>query len=535
MYKLLIVDDEPLVREGLRLSITWEDYGFSVVGEASNGEEALTMVRELHPDVVITDMRMGVMDGLTLMQALNKNHFQIQIVILTAYNEFAYAKAAVDYNVFAYLSKPTLNEEIISVFCRLRDKMDELSMINKQLLSYKNYRADELLLQLLLTPKPSKDSIYEFCKCFNGVSTNRDFLIALLEIEAEKLTIGTSQTKQYLSFVLGEELDYCLSTNERYICKASLSPTNTVLLVFTGNHDFQQQISFLKELSDNFKSKTNAAVTIGVSAIFRSLTAIHRAYMQAQTAVMAKSRIGTGKIIDYMEISGLSNYTPTLSEAEIDEVVNKLIRGDAEKCELLLNGYFDSLENRIVDMQVIKSSIIELATKVLRRVFINSYAMSLVFGKNIRPASDIQELSGIGELREYTMGFLKKILLHTQCMQRLQILTGQLSPLVSDAIGFVSANFARDIRIGDIASVLHISESRLMHLFKLETGRSLNNFITEYRIRFAEGIIQSGHYKLYEVSELVGYKNPITFRKSFYKIVGINPSDYRQQGASDEL
>ena len=125
MFQLFIVDDEPLLREGLRVSIPWEEFGFSVAGEEDNGAEALRRIEELHPDVLITDIRMGGMDGLDLIRHVKKKNPGIQIIILTAYNEFSYAKVAIDNDVFAYISKPAMNEEIISVFCRLRTRLEQ--------------------------------------------------------------------------------------------------------------------------------------------------------------------------------------------------------------------------------------------------------------------------------------------------------------------------------------------------------------------------------------------------------------------------
>ncbi len=533
MYKLLIVDDEPLVREGLRESISWEDYGFTMVGEASNGAEALARMADAQPDVIITDMRMGVMDGLNLIHSVKKDYPRVQIVILTAYNEFTYAKAAIDNDVFSYISKPALNEEIISVFCRLREKLDEELRIKDQLSSYQNYRTDELLLQLLLNPKPSKESICNFTRCL-GAPEKEDYFIALLEIEADKQTAYTPHA-QHLSLVLGERLDYHLSISKNCICRANLSLTDTALLVFTESHDFQQQILFLKDISEYFSRTADTALTIGVSATFRNLSSIHQAYTQAQKAVAAKSRAGSGKIIDYMEISGLSTETPALSIADINEIIGSLVGGEERQVKLAVNKYFDSLENRIVDLQIVRSSITELTTAALQRVFSNSYTLQLVFGRNIRPASDIQELSTTAEIRTYTLAFFERILLNVQCMKSLQISLKQYSPIVNDAIAYITANYAKDIKIANVAAQLHISESRLMHLFKHETGKTFNNFLAEYRVRLAETIMKSGHYKIYEISDLVGYKNPITFRKAFYKIVGSIPSKYKQQGAPDEL
>ncbi len=526
MYKLLIVDDEPLIREGLRDSICWSDCGFVIVGEATNGRDALLKIEELGPDVVLTDMRMGIMDGTNLIPTIKHRYPSIQIVILTAYNEFTYAKLAIEHHVFAYISKPALNEEITHTFRRLKTKMDQDRQVLKELHSYYDYRMDALLTQLLYDSHPADADIDKLRKGLHIQNTKSDFFLALLEIDTTREAEAPSATRR-LSLMLNERLDYYLSINENSILKATLSPSEIALLVFTASRDFRQQTAFLHDISNDFGNLTQVPVTIGVSGTFRSLAAIHRSYEQARKALSKKAQLGPGTIIDYMKVSALHEETPVLSEQEIQSLIQSVILADKAAVTDALHRYFDSLETRNINLTDLKSNMTTLATATIRQVFKSAYTVQLVFGKSIRPAADIDTLQTVMDIQAYMQDFLDRILLSMQCTKSLQIGIKQYSPLINKAVSYIIMNYPKNIKVSDVAEKLYISESRLMHIFKEETGKTFNSFLTEYRIGLAEAMIKSGHYKLYEISELVGYQNPITFRKAFTKIIGSIPSKYQ--------
>lgn len=526
MFQLFIVDDEPLVREGLRVSIPWEEFGFTVAGEADNGAEALQRIEELHPDVLITDIRMGGMDGLDLIRHVKKKSPGIQIIILTAYNEFSYAKVAIDNDVFAYISKPAMNEEIISVFCRLRTKLEQERKMQGRLHSWQNYRMDELLCQLLHDPKPSDRDIAVFRSYLEKSAVKNDYYIALIEIDEGERPYEPDERKRF-SQILNERLNYYLGIDENCTYKANLSVTESALLTFTRSRDFRQQAELLSEISKGFRELAGATITIGVSATFRSLSAIHRAYLQAREALEKKAQMGYGKIIDYMAIRGLAAETPILSKEDIRVILERLNAGEAREASEIISSYFHSLESRNVDMSLVKNSMTGLATVVVREMFESAYTLQLVFGKPIRPAADIGALGTTEALESYILDFLDRVVLHAGCMQPFLGDRGRYSMTVNKAVAYIKANYAGEIRISQVAGELHISESRLMHSFKQETGKTFNNWLTEYRVSIARTMIKTGLYKLYEVSEAVGYKNPITFRKAFFKITGSAPSQYQ--------
>ena len=125
MYKVFLVEDESIVREGLRDNIPWEQYGFEFAGEASDGEIALSRIREIRPDVLITDIRMPFMDGLSLCRIVRTELPDIKIIILSGYNDFEYARKAIEVGVERYLTKPVTRKAMAKELAELSEKLDE--------------------------------------------------------------------------------------------------------------------------------------------------------------------------------------------------------------------------------------------------------------------------------------------------------------------------------------------------------------------------------------------------------------------------
>ena len=125
MYKLMIVDDEQSIRRGIANGIPWNEWGFEVTAQASNGVEALEMIKQSKPDVVLSDIRMPEMDGVELMKRLNSEYPEIKIIILSGYSDFEYLNTAIKNNITEYLLKPTDIDEFEETFKRLKKKIDD--------------------------------------------------------------------------------------------------------------------------------------------------------------------------------------------------------------------------------------------------------------------------------------------------------------------------------------------------------------------------------------------------------------------------
>jgi YesN/AraC family two-component response regulator len=129
MYKLLIVEDEKMIRDGLVNQVPWNELGFETVGACSNGASALEMIKTAAPDVVLTDIKMPVMSGIELMERIKAGYPKIKIVILSGYNEFEYARKGIEYGAYSYILKPTKEKDFVEVFSRLKKDLDNLNEI----------------------------------------------------------------------------------------------------------------------------------------------------------------------------------------------------------------------------------------------------------------------------------------------------------------------------------------------------------------------------------------------------------------------
>lgn len=526
LYTLFIIDDEYLVRKGLRLTIPWESFGYTIIGEAANGLEALQKIEKQLPDVVLTDMRMNVMDGMEMIPTLKKVYPHIKIIILTAYSDFQYAKTAINNDVYAYITKPAANEDIIFQFTKLKSALDQERSIQTQLKSYHHYRMDELLNMLLQNPSPDEKIAREFQEYLEASCALKSFFVALLRIENPEHKKDPSTTKQ-LSQLLTEKMDHYISSCEYYIGRTHISADKIALLVYTKSLDFQSQTAFLLHLGKDFQETTGIVLSIGVSTTFRGLSHLHRAYSQSLRALERTAQIGIGSIVDYMDIQNLKSATPVLSKEQKEEIIRLLLDGQAAIAEKKLEEYFLPLESYDTDLSLIQSDMTALASAIVRKAFFDNYTFQLIFDRNIKPSVEIQALLTVADIHNYMVVFCNKIATYTHELLFVNRLRKDCSPIVSEAISFIMSHYSRDIQIVDAADCLHISESRLMHAFKEETGKSFYAFLTEYRIYLAEIMMKNGRYKLYEISELVGYQNPLTFRRAFYRVTGSTPSKYR--------
>ena len=160
MYRVIIVDDEPIIRKGLRETIEWDSLGLEVAGEAANGFEALRLVRSIRPEVLITDIRMPEMDGLALIREVRKLDFDVKITILSGYSDYDYLKAAIKLGVDNYLLKPIDNDELIS---NLKNAVSEIE--KEAIVDLRNRQGSELLrtntLRRLVTGNISPEELRE--------------------------------------------------------------------------------------------------------------------------------------------------------------------------------------------------------------------------------------------------------------------------------------------------------------------------------------------------------------------------------------
>lgn len=515
MLKIFIVDDEPIVREGIKNTIAWHEYGFEIVGEAADGAEALEQIEQVCPDIVITDICMEAYDGLRLISELRSAKPDIEIIILSGYEKFEYAKKAIESNVFSYLLKPIKNEDLIANMLALKDKIEEKNRTKKAVSTYQSQIQNRYLLRLISQdeedPAPEKEIALP----------KEKYLIATVAID-HQLKLGDKFSDVYEA--LKKTIYYNISIEPHFILHCETEKNNIVLLIFENFYANSSSISaFFKNIMNQFSAVTGNTITIGVSGICHSMEFIRRAYLHSKNALEQKAVQGYNRVIYYTDTIQTDEKVPVLSSEEINAVISAIVTQDQTKAEQILNNYFNSVTQlKTIDINILKNIIIELATLIIHKVIKNIDAMNLLFNRVVYPAAEIWQLETVTEIKAWIFDVIHAVFAHPEVM-----IAHQYSSLVRQAIFYIMSDYAKQITVNSAAEQLFISSSHLMRLFKKETGKTFNEYLTDYRISLAKHFLENENLSISEVAARVGYTDSKYFSKIYKKLTGCTPQKDR--------
>lgn len=389
MYKMIVIDDEYLVRLGIKETIEWDKYKIEIVGEATNGKTGLELIKSLKPDIIITDIKMPVMDGLELVKELSKLNYDHEVIILSGYKDFDYAKHTLENGAFSYLLKPIDNQELIEKVMQAIEHLEE----NKK---QKTFIKHKLIQDLIM----KKDS----------------------EINEETL-------KLYDIYI----------SKEGTIIYGKIDELNKITEAF----DKTKAIKLLNEY-----------------------------------------------IMDLLKIKGINHYN-YLSNNEFYLICSSAYEACEKVCEEALIKY-------------------EKESEIIVSLGLSSYIdISLIYEASI-------------EAKQYTENKLYPMI-NTVSSKNSHV---NINPLIHQAMRYIAQNYSRNITVKMVADSLFVSESHLMHLFKDSINKTFNECLTDYRILVAKQLLLSGKLKVYEVAELVGYKDSKYFSQIFKKKVGLSPNQF---------
>ncbi len=411
LLKMLIADDEPYVRLGIRKTFNWEELGIEIVGECANGREVMDFVEHTVPHILICDVCMPIMDGLEVMRQLKEKNLNTKTIVLSGHSEFAYAQIALTHGALAYLLKPVDKEELRKEVLKAADTIHSESSKNQYVVelehaisvSKANYISDILLGRIQGEANP-------------GILAGTDisdtaFHRARLEIENYEIVMNVFTDKSlddYEKEILDTFLSVCppISVDEKLY--TAISP-GTWAFIWPGEFTYEELKLKSEEFFNKIKKLISFPFLLSFSEKFDDLRDAETAYQQA-----------------------------------VQSASNVLLPGK------------------------------------------NNFSMANVESHPIE------------------------------------------NEHVLKALYFLRKNFNKNIRIEDIAAESHISTYYLMHLFKKETGKTILETITDYRIQSAINLLRNTNKKVINISSEIGYKDFKYFCQVFKQRTGLTPSAYRE-------
>ncbi|MBD8068723.1 response regulator [Bacillus sp. PS06] len=523
--KVMIVDDELQIRKGLKMKINWEDQGYSICAEASNGKEALNILEEHNIDVILTDIRMPLMNGIEFFIECQKKHPCSRIIVLSGYSEFEYVRSAIQAGVKDYLLKPVVRNELIETLSRLRieikkekSEFSENARIRNERQKLLQGLQEQYLLQLVKEDWSEISPVIERLdqlQLSDLTEENIHFQLITVEIrEPGKDDMKLNELRLPFQTICKE----IAGTNNAY-CFHNPSYSNMIhFLIYSQLSDKLKTKELVKEIQRNVTRYLKLVTIVGLGNVVRGLPEIKNAYISSLLS-WSNSDIGSyDQVIEGDFHKEMIEFSP--------EIERKLINA-IEKIE------FESFKLNVESiLEKHKKYSIGSFTFLANRIFL--LLMSLVIKYGIETSKIQQELwlcqQSILEHDSQAKVLDKLMSLAQNVIQEVKGLrASDGSHIVEGVRRFLEKNYANDITLTSLSKQFHLNGTYLSELFKNQVGQTYSDYLIKLRINKARELLLDSELKIIDVAQLVGFSNSSYFGTVFKKYVGQTPVEYRKE------
>lgn len=533
MYRIMLVDDEPEIRDGLLEIINWAQEGFQVVGIAENGLEALQVAESVLPDLVVTDIRMPFLDGLEMARRMRRILPTVQFIVLSGYDEFDYARQAVQIQIRDYILKPISSVEFTEVLRRAKLHLDEDFAQRKNVEVLRAHFRDslpilrELLLTSLLTGGVSTQEALQSAAQYELPLQSNRYAVALMSIGAkendEQDEIGNPELMRFaviniVAEVLQEQADCHVFHFNRQVAVL-------FLLQSEEEQPFSQMVTLLDAARQAVRRYLGCSLAVGVGNTCEQIAQLHHATQQAQSALDQSIVLGDGQVLTIADTEPGSATQLTADEMTLRALSNSVKLGNADEAEQQVHALLEAVRVSKASFQDYQVYLMEVLTTLIRTARDLEVDWTPRAGEGEPVALEAVLQSRDLEETESVLCSLCRAI--AESVQSTRMETGRrLSQL---AVEYLKANYAKsDMSLEKVCRHLHISTAYFSTLFKREMKRTLHQYLTELRMDKAMTLLTSTDLKTADIAQMVGMSEPSYFSYSFKKHFTISPSQARR-------
>lgn len=538
LMKVIIVDDDSLVRIGLKSIINWKENGFELVGEASDGSKALDLVLAYNPDIIITDIKMPVMDGLELMRKLAEMKNGAKILVLSSYDDFHLVKEAMKLGAEDYLLKLEIEPEaliniLIKIACTIeeeRQKEDEQVSRENQLLKNINVMRRNFLRDVVNHFYADERDLKESMDFLN-IRLNTEYIYCIMikigelyrfeDTPDEKLHVLNFSIINIVEEIVNDIFNgYCFEgkTGEFFLLASGKKEQN-------GAVGEQKLVDLGKRLRDMLEQYLNITATIGIGEGKGGTKGIRDAYNQAVNAVRCRFFDGNEGVILWKDIKPNVFQTEKISILNMKERLHNALSFQ-QKQEL--DAVFKSIQEDLSELPLSKNAICNMTLELFYMLseFFELYQINMneIMSKSYRSYEQLVHMASVDETRKWIQEVMEDLVSYIEKEEK----TGY-SRIISRAKKYVENHFNEDISLKEAADEVNLNPSYFSTLLKKYTGLSYSEYLIQVRVEKAKGLLAKSDYKVYEVGEKVGYQNIYYFNRIFKKVTGLSPGEYKKK------
>ncbi|WP_227014074.1 response regulator transcription factor [Paenibacillus psychroresistens] len=509
---MLIVDDEPNIRDGLRTLIPWGQYGFQVMDVAANGNEAIIMHQSIVPDLMIVDIRMPGMNGLELIQKLRESDPRVQFLILSGYADFQYAQKAIQANVHAYILKPIDETELIGCLVDIAETLDLEAENRRTEVDHKVWEREHRV-QWALANLHSKDID---AQAFSDLKWD-SYQILLVKLNSEHALEAEldAQMKQELKFRVDTADSGIFFTVDTYLgvlLKDSLKAVRQSLLAYDD----------LAKIIHPYGIPFSAAVGMAVN----SFEAIKSSYDAAAQLIKRQFFLEDNQIFNENTKPYQSRISQQIVSAEaldLDETSDLLYYamdiGSVDAAEQILSETLHHMLQTELTEQEIKSGFVRILSNLLGKISLHNAKLQSETPLYMERIIAIYPVSTLKELQLYMGRLISQMNLQAEQFDS--------DMLLKKMVDLIRRNCHENLKLETLAKVFNYNSAYLGKIFKSYTGEYFNTFLDQARMEKAKELLGEG-LKVYQVAERIGYTNVDYFHSKFRNVIGISPTAYRK-------
>ncbi|WP_199925601.1 response regulator [Paenibacillus bouchesdurhonensis] len=530
MPKILIVDDEKIFRKGLRAMITSLDPEWEVVGDASDGYEALDRAEVLQPDVILTDIRMPRMDGIALQRVVKERFPQIECVVVSGYEDFTYALQSMRYGAKDYLMKPVERSELGRILGKLKEETakrgsSSAARFDREENELIRRHVSESVIAGLMRGKVQQHHVDLLRKI--GVDFDQPYYCCLL-IKLDKGSIGSERylkadpslfqlyIRQFVQEMVNRRMKgYSLV----------LSDSEVAAIVNLNSNDSLELIELAESIRRQITSLSNLTVTIGVGRMAEGVNSISDSYRDAEISLLYRLIVGGDKVLHYDAIRRDHDLYLEVDTESWGEMERAVLEGRAEEAARHVESEIGRLCRQATSPELIYQKICKLLIHFYEAAEKLNLTKAWLSERDIR--SLIFDVCSITSSEE----------LMIECRMLLTGLAGCIAESrleiehdpVDQALQYLDSNFHKPITLNEVAGQVHLNPAYFSSLFKQRTGTTFVERLTAIRIEEAKRRLMDTDDIIAAIAEETGFPNLRHFYRVFKREAKLSPKDYRRR------
>lgn len=539
MYKLLIVDDEYCIREGLANDVDWKSINVEVVGSVFDGQEALEKIRQLRPDIVLADICMNVMSGVEMAEKLRELQDDVKIIFLSGYDDFIYTKKAIELKIFDYLLKPVLMSKLLTTVSRAAEEIRQeqelkrrIAVLEENSINNRSIALEKFLSDTINSVVYDKAETETRARALGIPTENCSYCAAVLELDGRyDLKFPQQSQKMYAQLLAIKEIteEYAKTYDFHFVM---IKAPHIILLLgccnSAGQRIPQTIYDTLNTIRKAIRSLLQVTCTIGVGNCFDSIFYAGESHAQAENALDYKITIGKDCIIhitDVMQSDRERFVYPKTIEKKLLEAINIL---DIPLIRSSVSQFVQAFGHKNYSKAQIRAVLAELISVLTRRFLESGIDLYDAFNDFwIDPYSVLGRSRTLPEIEQWLAAIVLEAaaVLEEERKANIKNIVAEVQKLIYE--GYADA----DLSLSTLAGKVYLSPSYLSKLYKKETGETYVEFLTRVRMDEAKKLLKSTGMKSSEIGLKVGYVNAQYFCYLFKKYCGMSPIEYRETNA----